>query len=365
MSNADTQHTAVLSAAGSIGFVLNELKLPATVALLYFGAVWLYLGVGSGPMLLHLAKSIAGIFLFWLVAATVLRFIYYVHVARPHRPIVTMFSEAKTVSRNLETIGRGIAILLILSLVCGAFWTMKAQLRDFASIGWDQRLTEIDRIIHLGKLPWEWLQPVAGYWPVTIILNANYQLWLLVMWMMALYFLFAEAACPIRKRYLLGFILTWIVCGSVLAKTFASAGPCYFSPLGIVPNPYAPLMDYLRAIHVDLVPLPALWTQDLLWQGYLGKTEPLGISAMPSLHNAVALLNVLAAWNLSRKLAWLLAVHALLVFVGSVHLGWHYAIDAYVGWAVVIVLWAAAGMLARPAAAAQSAMIETDRRRHA
>jgi hypothetical protein len=354
MSNLDVRRSSrpasrlgLARVAGVFGAALDDVKLPAVLAVLYFAAVWIYLGVDGEQMLLHLLKSIVGILLFWIIAAAVLRFIHYVRASRPHRPIVTLISETVAALRNLETVASVTTMLLLMSLVCGAFWIMKAHLGDFSASGWDVRLTEIDRMLHGGKLPWEWLQPLVGYWPVTIILNINYQLWLLVMWMMALHFLFAEAARPVRMRFLISFILAWVLCGSVLAQLFLSAGPCYFDRLAITPNPYAPLMDYLHAIHRDVAPLPALWTQDLLWNGYIGKAAPLGISAMPSLHNAIALLNVLAAWSFSRKIAWVLAAHAALVFVGSVHLGWHYAVDAYVGWVVVVILWVGTGVLMR------------------
>ena len=35
----------------------------------------------------------------------------------------------------------------------------------------------------------------------------------------------------------------------------------------------------------------------------------------------------------------LLAIHFVLIFIGSIHLAWHYAVDAYVAWALTLVLW--------------------------
>jgi hypothetical protein len=323
------------------------MKLPAVLAAVYFCAVWVYLGTDIQAMLLHLVKSMAGILIFWIESAAILRFIHYVRVSRPHYPIRTLFGELKATLCDPDKFAYGFVLYLILSITCAAFWILKVNFGDFAAAGWDLWLTEIDRTLHFGRLPWEWLQPLVGHWPVTFILNVNYQIWLLVMWMMVLYFLFADAARTIRRRYLLAFVTTWIVGGSVLAALLVSAGPCYFGPLGMTPNPYEGLMAYLHTTNREIIWLPAVWTQDLLWRGYTGLGERLGISAMPSLHNAVALLNVLVAWSVNRKLAWLLAVHAALVFVGSVHLGWHYAVDAYIGWALVGLIWTGTAFMAR------------------
>ena len=58
-------------------------------------------------------------------------------------------------------------------------------------------------------------------------------------------------------------------------------------------------MAYLRATN-DVLPIWAVPAQDMLWAGYTGEGGFLrGISAMPSIHNASALLLVLATWNKS------------------------------------------------------------------
>ena len=46
-----------------------------------------------------------------------------------------------------------------------------------------------------------------------------------------------------------------------------------------------------------------------------------------------------------RWAGYLLSAFAFLIFVGSIHLGWHYAIDGYAGAAVALFGWWAAGRL--------------------
>jgi PAP2 superfamily len=46
-----------------------------------------------------------------------------------------------------------------------------------------------------------------------------------------------------------------------------------------------------------------------------------------------------------RWLAWLLSAFAGFIMIGSVHLGWHYAIDGYLGAAIALLSWWFSGKL--------------------
>ena len=68
---------------------------------------------------------------------------------------------------------------------------------------------------------------------------------------------------------------------------------------------------------------------------------------MPSMHVTIAVLIFLAARNINRWLAWVTGIFAFLIVIGSVQLGWHYAIDGYLGLALALFSWAVAASLAR------------------
>jgi hypothetical protein len=65
------------------------------------------------------------------------------------------------------------------------------------------------------------------------------------------------------------------------------------------------------------------------------------------MHNGTALLFALAGFKVNRTMGWLLAGHAALIFIGSVHLAWHYAVDSYAAWALILLLWWMMGPVAR------------------
>jgi membrane-associated phospholipid phosphatase len=64
------------------------------------------------------------------------------------------------------------------------------------------------------------------------------------------------------------------------------------------------------------------------------------LSAMPSLHVAIAFLTVLYFWGKSRAIASVAFAYFLIILAGSVYLGWHYALDGYIGTIMVWTVWA-------------------------
>ena len=64
-----------------------------------------------------------------------------------------------------------------------------------------------------------------------------------------------------------------------------------------------------------------------------------GISAFPSLHVAGAAWVAAVVASLSRKLAPLAWAYFLLILMGSVYLGWHYALDGIAGLIIALVMF--------------------------
>jgi len=60
---------------------------------------------------------------------------------------------------------------------------------------------------------------------------------------------------------------------------------------------------------------------------------------MPSMHVSVATLLALLYLNLNKFFGTIMIIYALLIQIGSVHLGWHYAVDGYISSTVTIILW--------------------------
>jgi hypothetical protein len=153
-----------------------------------------------------------------------------------------------------------------------------------------------------------------------------------------------------RLQYLLAFLLTWILVGSVAAFLLASAGPCYYERAFGDPT-FAPLMARLATLATEIEAMGlGTWgfdVQDKLWAAYADKEGIFGggISAMPSIHVAVSTLMALGAYSLNRRAGHLLTAFAVVIWIASVHLGWHYAVDGIVAAAMTYGIWRWSGRI--------------------
>ncbi|MGI9378619.1 MAG: phosphatase PAP2 family protein [Methyloligellaceae bacterium] len=275
------------------------------------------------------------------------RFLFLAIYVRPQSPTKALYNELKVYFSNRCRLLNAIPMTLAMVLFITAYVGVKAAIPALNPFSWDLTFDAWDRVLHFGARPWELLQPVLGYNFVTFLVSVSYNLWFMVMWMVWCLLAFSEQPTRLRLQFFLSFMVVWLVGGSVLAVAFSSAGPVYFEELGLHPDPYAPLMNHLYEVN-ETFPIWALATQELLWDGYLGnQTTVVGISAMPSMHNATAVLLALAGWKISRPLGIGLTAFAILILLGSVHLGWHYAIDGYFAIVLALACWWISGFIAK------------------
>lgn len=280
------------------------------------------------------------------LAMVVLQFYFVATVDKSEKPIKDLYRRMIAILRHHDTMVRGIPMFLSLLIFMYAFTLFKANIEKFIPFSWDVTFDRWDQALHFGTRPWEWLQPIFGNVVGTLILNVNYNFWFMVMQLFWIYFGFIHKPGLDRSRFYISFFLTWSIGGSLMAILFSSAGPCYYHMVVDGVNPYKPLMLQLQDFNA-IVPIWAMDTQAMLWNLHSNDSVMGGITAMPSMHNATALLFVLTTWNKSKRLRNLLILHMILIFLGSVHLGWHYAVDAYVAWALTLVLWSAAHLIAK------------------
>jgi hypothetical protein len=121
----------------------------------------------------------------------------------------------------------------------------------------------------------------------------------------------------------------------------SSAGPVYLERLEIS-TVFVPLTSALQEMSAR-VWLPALEVQEPLWDGYTGKGPIAGISAMPSMHAGSTTLFACYAFTWRRWAGWLMVGFRCLMLPGSVALGWHSAVDGYLGTAIALLFWYLAG----------------------
>ena len=258
--------------------------------------------------------------------------------ARPASPIRFLLDQY----RQPEFVARIIARLplyFVLATFLPLYALMKPLIPAFQPYSWDTALIAWDRAIFFGHDAWEVLQPVLGYPIVTASLAVLYHMWFLIVYPGSLFILFARSADSIRRQYFLSFLLIWMVIGFALAIGFSSVGPCFVEPL-FGDTTFSAQMAYLNAAN-EQYPIMVLPVQDVLLTTYLaeGPGRGIGISAMPSMHVAAAFLFWLTMRKISRPAGWFFFAFFVVIWIGSVHIAYHYAVDGLVSVVAVAAIW--------------------------
>lgn len=245
-----------------------------------------------------------------------------------------------------ERLLHALPMLMLIPIFTSAFGLFKAAIPFVNPYAFDIQIAEWDRLLHGGRHPWILLQPLIGYPVVTAIINVCYHLWFFVMLAMLYWLTCSLTNRKLRMQFLLSFALIWIFLGTVGATWLSSVGPCYYGYMVPGDNPFAPLMEYLRSAN-EHFPIWALDVQKLIWDSYQnrGSQTAWGVSAMPSLHVATSTLFALMGWRINRRAGIALTLFAAMIMIGSVHLGWHYALDGYVGAAGAYAVWRLVGWM--------------------
>jgi membrane-associated phospholipid phosphatase len=281
---------------------------------------------------------------FWIGGCgfAVFRIVWLAFVVRDPAPSRAFFLSFARFFGDRERIANSVNGLAVLFIFATAFSVLKGAIAVLVPFGWDLDLSRLDKALHFGHAPYEYLSGLLQHPAIVFGFNFAYNFWFVVMIAMFFTSAIARRDTLLRHQFILSFMLVWLLAGFFVAMGFSSAGPCYFARLGLG-GEYTPLMDALDLANRSF-PIWAISTQDMLWSGYTGASSgSIGISAFPSLHVATAVLFAIYAsrrWGLVGAAFWAFAAT---IFVGSIVLGWHYAVDGYAGAALSILIWKSAG----------------------
>lgn len=340
------------------GTILRELR--ATALGLLIVALYTALILGSGAVGLTdfgllLGRYLKGAFALWLLVGLVAPFfLLYSRRASNASPFAQISQWAVERWRR----DRFLSLVwppALFAILMASFNAYKQMVLRGAGFRFDPLFAELDRMLFLGVDPWRvthhlFASPWASYF-----MDKAYHGWFLPMSLGVIVCAFLPASSwRLRTQYLLSYVTIWIFMGSILAYLLPAAGPCFYSDFVGASAHFDPLMSKLandQAIVARLMPdahLAALSNQEGLLRAYGMKTLVVGggISAMPSVHNALAVLFAIAGFRVSRRAGWVMTAYALLIWIGSIHLGWHYAIDGIVAVLLTLGIWKITGRIA-------------------
>jgi len=274
-----------------------------------FGPVY-FLGL---PAVLLLGKAVGGIF------------------RNPGAPLAWMRLPAPALLGHLASAA---AIFGSLILFMGSFTTFKTLMPALmGGFHHDRAQADLDALLLGGVDPGPRLMTLLGHPDILRILEWNYSVAWTAFAFIPIFFVALRARGAVRLRYCLNFVLVWTVLGNLLACLFLSAGPAFY---GYVTGDTGRFAAQLQVLDNSVVSM----FQAYLWQNHLQGVVGLGtgISAFPSVHVGVTMMNVLFLREINRPAGFLGFAYVAVILASSSLLGWHYLIDGYVSIVVVLLL---------------------------
>lgn len=221
------------------------------------------------------------------------------------------------------------------------FFVQKSLIPYLNYYSWDPFFAALDKTLHFGLYPHEFVVPASDALGLGRFYDISYYLWFVVLYLGIGYNLFMDTDARRRLRFYWVFFLTWTVLGSAGAAWFSSVGPLFYHDFyPVLADPYAGLVAHFEETGKDNYPIASatrIWLLHWATNGQMVNVNCL--SAMPSMHVAIAWLVFLYGASISR--AWMIAsfVFCLSILFGSVFFGFHYAVDGYLSIIVVSLMW--------------------------
>jgi hypothetical protein len=281
-----------------------------------------------------------------LAALIMGKFANMIIIERPKHPIAELGRWLWDLVADSKRLANGFHGMVFVFLLMGGFTMWKNLVARILGFSWDPAFAHLDRLVHFGHAPHELLMAVIGFPLATFLINMNYLAWFHVLFVACFVAAFQTNRSLLRQRFLFALLLGWTIGGCLFANLLSSAGPVFYGHVTGDNDLYAGLFRYLDEVNRHF-PLTTLELQGFLWSSYQDTPSYSSISAMPSMHVTIATLIFLAVRGINRWLAWATGIFAVLIVIGSVQLGWHYAIDGYLGLAVAVLAWTIAAPIAR------------------
>ena len=230
----------------------------------------------------------------------------------------------------------GTLLMLVMLLFFEAMYTSVKTTFSAEGFPYDKLIADIDRTLHFGHAPSYWLAFARSDWLLRIV-ETNYDGIWFPFWLITLYwFCTSPRAEQLRVRFVLTFMMVWVLIGNVVASIALTAGPALYGEATGDHQRFAKLEQFL-----DSTPNSTSATQHYLWllhqsgAGGLGS----GISAFPSIHVAVTVCCALFIAEIDKRFGIAAWIYVAIIMLSSVYLGWHYAVDGYASIILTIAIY--------------------------
>ena len=275
--------------------------------------VLLVLAGSDRPIPFEFSRPMGASFILWTVGVWMLVFRVLFDALKAERPVFALWP---LIRGEIPTMVRAFEWAVILGLAIAIHGWAKSSMPFVTGYWADPMLADLDHWI-FGTDPWRLFRSDL----LTAAYAKAYVTWFVITFgIMAVLAFMKEDHSRLFNSYL----ITLIVGGTIGEHVLPSAGPIFYERLG--------LGDRFAELVATNDPTYGLFA-DYLWKHYEAGGAGLGtgISAMPSMHVALGVWSLFAAYKIWKPLAAPMLVYVLLVWGASIASGWHYATDGLAG----------------------------------
>ncbi|MDE1153434.1 MAG: phosphatase PAP2 family protein [Micavibrio sp.] len=212
---------------------------------------------------------------------------------------------------------------------------------------WDQVFSSWDYALHFGHYPSEIIGSFIDSMNAGKVMDLTYGSWFVAMFGTCGFVLFIDRQVHRRMRFVWSFLLAWIIGGCLMAEWLSCVGPLFYHQFyPDMADIYKPLVD--RLTRVDAEQGLAVFSHRQLivdWTLNDRHIDPNTLAAMPSIHVWIAWLMMLYWREVSPRLFVLSLIFCTMIFMSTVYLGIHYAVDGYASIALMTPMWWIIGRL--------------------
>lgn len=249
--------------------------------------------------------------------------------------LLTMLVDRDVLRARIPVIGLALAASVFLH---AGFTILKNVMSFITPYYADPFMANLDKTLHFGVDPWVIAHRIGDYLPTDLMIYSYLTIWALPAFALPVIIALTDGDRARMMRTLIIYATAWIFIGNVLAFAGLSVGPVYYDRL-LGGERFSGLTAAL--VESGVAASGIGHTQQALWDIYAGKSALIGsgISAFPSVHVAIATVTAIYMCERSKWLVPLAVTFLFFTFYLSVFTGYHYAVDGYASFIIVIGIW--------------------------
>jgi hypothetical protein len=231
------------------------------------------------------------------------------------------------------------AMFLIIPNYLIGFSLVKNTLHLFPGVNFDTQIAALDQWLHFGMDAWQAYLPVLDSFTFLHGSAFYHPIWTAHLLLGPALIILLDRNRVRRLCYVVTYIACWVLLGNIMAASFYSVGPIFVAPILGDETRFA-AMAYLFQGQDFTLSFFAPAIEFLSIRHMTGEiTAGAAISAMPSMHVAMAALIAIYIIRIRWWLAPIGLFYLMMIQAFSVLSGMHYAVDGYVSIIAVAFIW--------------------------